>query len=117
MYKKTLIEDMMRDAVTDAKLFRTYDDDYEVIDRDQVMRCLANLDDAIKGFNLLQSDIDIAHPINGIDKRKHDRAVNSVDAIFTALRIIQDNLRVGVEHEAEEALKSKREMDAIGGKK
>ena len=117
MDKETLIEDMMRDAVTDAKLFRTYDDDYEVIDRDQVMRCLANLDDAIKGFNLLQSDIDVKHPINGIDKRKHDRAITSVDAIFTSLTIMQRNLQSAIEHEAEKVMESKRELEHFGGEK
>lgn len=102
MDKESLIKDMMHQAVTDAPLFRTYDDDYDVIDRDQVMRCLANLDDAIKSLNT------VAHLPHGFQY---------IDAIFTALTIMQKNLQKAVEHEAEQAMESKREMEAIGGKK
>ena len=103
MDKETLIKDMMHQATHDAPLFRTYDDDYDVIDRDQVMRCLANLDEAIYDLN------QYAYMSQGITYH--------IDAIFSALTIMQTNLKKAVDHEAEEALKSKREMDAIGGKK
>lgn len=109
MDKETLIDDMMRDAVTDAKLFRTYDDDYEVIDRDQVMRCLANLDDAVKQLSIMVKDLSY--------ESEEAAKTYSIDAIFTALTFMQNSLKSAVENEAEEAMKSKREMDAIGGKK
>ena len=101
MDKETLIEDMMRDAVTDAKLFRTYDDDYEVIDRDQVMRCLANLDVAIKQCNSIYSGA--------------DHSTYAIDAILSALTIMQNNLKKAVEFEAKEESKSILEMECYGG--
>ncbi len=95
-----LIEDMMHQATHDAALFRTYDDDFEVIDRDQVMRCLANLDDAVKSLNT------VAYLPHGFQY---------IDAIFSALSIMQTNLQKAVEHEAEKVLASKAEMSCYGG--
>ena len=102
-----LVEDMMHQAVTDAPLFRTYDDDYDVIDRDQVMRCLANLDKAIVKFNHHA----LLYAVHG----KVDRA--EIDAIFTSLTIMQRNLQSAIEHEAEKVMEIKRELEHFGGEK
>ncbi|HET8688002.1 MAG TPA: hypothetical protein VFM18_15310 [Methanosarcina sp.] len=100
MNKEQLFQDMMHQATHDSALFRTYDDDYDVIDRDQVMRCLANLDGAILKFNQLA-----AFTNQRIE----------IDAIFTALTIMQKNLQKAVEHKAEQVMESKREMACFGG--
>lgn len=97
---RTLTDDMMNQALTDAALFRSYDDDYEVIDRDQVQRALRNLDNAIFSFNQFALVPD-EHRV-------------AIDSVFTALRIMQDNLRKAVEHEAEKAMNSRQEMACFG---
>ena len=108
-----LVKDMMHQATHDAALFRTYDDDFEVIDRDQVMRCLANLDDAVKNFNII---FDLAWAYCPFEEEKKlDGKRMSIDAIFSALTIMQKNLEKAVKHEAEKALGSKREMSVYGG--
>lgn len=95
-----LMEDMMYQATHDAALFRTYDDDFEVVDRDQIMRCLANLDDAVKSLS------SIAHLPHGFQY---------IDAIFSALTIMQKNLQKAVEHKAEKVISSQGEMAVYGG--
>src|SRR5512135_1192253 len=98
MNEEQLFTDMMHQATHDAALFRTYDDDYEVIDRDQVMRCLANLDTAISVHN------NCPYAPNAC-----------LDAIFTALTIMQRNLQSAIEYEAKKVMESKRELEHFGG--
>lgn len=109
----TLLEDMMHSAVTDAALFRTYDDDYQVVDRDQVMRCLANLDGAIKKFNLIRNVAANDLADRGNNMVNFYATCSNIDAIFTALSIMQKNLQKAVEHEAEKVIASRNEMKAL----
>lgn len=62
-------KDQLQAAYADQAVFDSLDDDYEIIDRYQVRRALANLDDAIVG-------------------KEYAR-----DAIYTALSIIQAKLK------------------------
>ena len=74
------------EVLNDEAAFRTLDDDYEVIDRGQVMRALRSLDAAIKDLNHLA----VVLP----------RSVN-IDPVFTALSNIQNNFKAAIEHKSE----------------
>lgn len=73
--KEAAIRDAMAFALSDPAEFETLVQNYEIIDSCQVQRALRELDKAIKG----------------------DRA--SIDALFTALSIIQADFKAAVEHE------------------
>jgi hypothetical protein len=112
----SLYDDIMRDALNDAALFRTLDDDYEIIDLDQVQRALLNLDKAIRRFNLIYN---IALKVAPTDKDEDTLIAGrrDIDAVFTALSIIQKNLEKAVEHEEVIAQNSINEMAIFGGVK
>lgn len=68
--------DLYAEALRNSALFRTLDDDYEIIELDQVQRALRNLDAAIKGD-------------------EHAR-----DAVFIALAAMQVNIHKACDHQA-----------------
>jgi hypothetical protein len=108
-----MYDNIMKDALTDAAMFRTFDDDYEIIDRDQVQIALRNLDTGIRRFGLIY---DIAQAASPSDKDSENlkMARKSIDAVFTALSIIKKNLEEAVEHKAAQTLDSINEMACYG---
>jgi len=90
--RRVAIDDLIafktEEALNDQKVFDTLDDDYEVIDRGQVMRALRSLDAAIKDFNVSQE--------LGLTIER-----NNIDSVFTAISNIQNNFTEAVKHEAE----------------
>lgn len=88
------IEHMTEEYLNDETLFRTLDDDYEIIDRGQVMRALRSLDEAIRTYEFILSG---------------GSRSSSIDAVFTALSNIQAKFNSAIEHEATEDYEGRME--------
>jgi len=97
-----LVKFKLDEVLNNETLFDTLDQNYEVIDKGQVMRALRELDDAIKYFNRACLSVSGVIPLGA--------ARIPVDAVFTALSNIQQNLLRAVRHEAEEEYKNRFEV-------
>ena len=70
--------------LNDEVLFQQLDEDYELDVYGQVMRALRSLDKAIKDYSAFTQPSE------------------SIEAVFTSLAIIQQNMESAIEHQAEE---------------
>ena len=92
--RRVAIDDLIayktEEYLNDQTKFDWLDDNFEIVDRGQVMRALRSLDKAIRKFNHHA----LLYAVHG----KEDRA--EIDAVFTALSNIQDNFNSAIEYEA-----------------
>ena len=86
--------------LNDEVLFQQLDEDYELDVYGQVLRALRSLDVAKRDFNAMHIML-INSGSSQTQMQMYAPKLHNIDAVFTALSVIQKNMEVAIEHQAE----------------